>query len=96
MVLGIRAVLAKSFARIHRSNLISFGIAPLLFVEEEDYDRVDTNAALLVDCLAKQVKQGDPVLHGSLDGEPIDLALDLIQAERDTLLAGGLLNRLRR
>jgi len=40
MHLGVRAVIAKSFARIHLANLVNFGILPLTFVREEDYDRV--------------------------------------------------------
>jgi len=46
MYLGVKAVLVKSFARIHKANLINYGILPLVFINQEDYDRIDQNDLL--------------------------------------------------
>jgi len=96
MYLGIRAVLVKSFARIHRSNLISFGIVPLLFSNEDDYDRIQQGSTLVIENLSRLVKHNETHLLGFLNGTPIRFALDLIPGERETLLAGGLLSRLKK
>ena len=56
--LGLRIVLAKSFARIHRQNLINYGIVPLLFVEPTDYDRLEKGEVLRVGDLRRKLQRG--------------------------------------
>lgn len=94
MYLGIKAVIARSFARIHRQNLINFGILPLRLANPEDYgslDRLDEieieNAAgLLRDSAAKFV------LFNKTSGKCVPLLADLSEREREMILAGGRLN----
>ena len=57
MFLGIQAVIAKSFARIHRSNLINFGILPLLFKESEDYEKIEKGDRLVIKNIKKSLKE---------------------------------------
>ena len=88
--LGIRAVLAKSMARIHRANLINFGILPLTFVNKEDYDKVSQGAHLEIPlCDLRPGGSMSIQLNGS---EPIEVKNDLSAGELDIVLAGGLLN----
>jgi aconitate hydratase len=81
MYLGIRAVVAKSFARIHRANLINFGIAPLEFEDPKDYDRIDAGDELEIDLTTKQIVN-----------KKIGLKCDLSSMQEEILRAGGLLN----
>ena len=91
--LGVRAVVAKSFARIHRANLINFGILPLIFVNGADYDRIPLGAALSLD--TSSVKAGgECVLHVEGAGD-IPVRNDLSEKEWNVLKAGGLLNAVR-
>lgn len=93
--LGIRAVIAKSYARIHRQNLINCGILPLVFENPSDYDRVDQGDLLLLDDLYAAV-EGDCVTarFGKKDGE-IRLKHGMSPRQIKTLLAGGILNLVR-
>ena len=93
--LGIRAVMAKSFARIHRRNLISQGILPLVFEEESDYDRFERGQRWELPEIRNRLENGDEKvpLKGE-DGEVILLA-GFSQRERDIILAGGILRQLR-
>lgn len=94
--LGIRAVLAKSFARIHRRNLISQGILPLLFADEEDYKRVSQGDQWKIEGVREAVAAGEIALTArSRTGEDIYLESRLLPRERRILLAGGVLNYLR-
>lgn len=91
--LGVRAVVAKSFARIHRANLINFGILPLIFVNGADYDRMPLGAAVSLD--TPTVKAGgECVLHVEGAGD-IPVRNDLSEKEWNVLKAGGLLNAVR-
>jgi aconitate hydratase len=85
LYLGIRAVVAKSFARIHRTNLIAQGILPLTFADEADYDRVEQGQAWTISVR----------LEGELEAKtpvgPVALQLPLTQRERAILRAGGLI-----
>jgi len=81
MYLGIRAVLAKSFARIHRANLINFGIAPLEFVDPADYNKLDQGDVLKIDLDSLEIKN-----------KGIKLRCDLSPRQEAILRAGGLLN----
>jgi aconitate hydratase len=83
--LGVRAVVAKSFARIHRTNLIAQGIPPLTFADERDYDRVAEGDEWRVEGVRAAVAAGETRLDG-----PVPLELHLTAREREILLAGGL------
>ncbi len=91
--LGIRAVVVKSFARIHAANLINAGILPLTFANEADYDRISLYDTLSLPDVRSRVQNGEPlVLKNETTGE--EYALNATFSERQTaiLLAGGLLD----
>ena len=93
LYLGIRAVIAKSFARIHAANLINFGIVPLTFADPGDYDRLTEGDALRIGSLREAVASRDTVLlTDATTGEEIPLRLCFTARQREILLAGGLLN----
>ena len=95
--LGIRAVIARSFARIHRRNLISQGILPLLFADESDYDRFEQGQSWTMPDLRTRLSEGERDLPVRSDGgEEATLLAEFSPRERDILLAGGLLRQLRR
>ncbi|QIN78168.1 aconitate hydratase [Rubrobacter marinus] len=88
--LGIRAVAAKSFARIHRLNLIAQGILPLVFADEEDYERVRQGDTWhMADVRETIAAGGEDLVAGSEAGEEIPLKVRLFPREREILLAGG-------
>jgi predicted aconitate hydratase len=93
---GVRAIVAKSFARIHRNNLIGQGILPLVFAEEDDYDRVGQGDTWKIDGAREAVEAGESRLTARSDrGWDIALEARLLPREREVLLAGGMLKRLR-
>jgi aconitate hydratase len=87
----VRAVVAKSFARIHRSNLIAQGVLPLTFADEEDYGRVSVGDRWRAPGLRRAVETGQSRLEALLEGRPLALELVLTAREREILIAGGLL-----
>jgi len=92
MYLGVRAVLAVSFARIHRSNLINYGILPLTFENPEDYEKVTKSDILVFKNLKSVVTKKDTVtIHNKSTGGDITLHAQFSAVERNILLAGGLL-----
>lgn len=94
--LGIKAVIAKSFARIHMANLINNGILPLVFVNEWDYDSIRPGDEFIIKYAADQVSgaaNGQDVMVTLLrTGEDIPTRLNISARQKDILLAGGLLN----
>ncbi|HEY6009268.1 MAG TPA: aconitate hydratase [Geobacteraceae bacterium] len=90
--LGIRAKIARSFARIHRSNLINFGILPLTFKDAADYDRVGQGDRVVFSGLRTLVASGAREIPVMVDGREIVTLLDVSERERQDLLAGGTLN----
>ncbi|GFN22417.1 aconitate hydratase [Thermanaeromonas sp. C210] len=91
MYLGIKAVIAKSFARIHRSNLINFGILPLTFVREEDYDGIAPGDRLTLD-LRGGLEAEVLTVRNVTRGTSFQVRHGLSPRQRKILLAGGLLN----
>jgi aconitate hydratase len=93
--LGVRAVIAKSFARIHRRNLIAQGIVPLLFKEESDYDKAALGQTWRISGL-HGIAHGEDELDCEIreDGT-IVLTHDLLPREREIVVAGGLIRYLR-
>jgi aconitate hydratase len=93
--LGIRAVIAKSFARIHRRNLISQGILPLRFKEESDYDRFEQGQKWELPEIRNRLENGDEEVPLTKGEDEVTLLAELSQRERNILLAGGILRQLR-
>ncbi|MFH1835876.1 MAG: aconitate hydratase [Methanobacteriota archaeon] len=91
MYLGVKAVLAKSFARIHKANLINFGILPLTFSDEGDYDKIEQDDEITIGGVREKLSE-DTVLTASIGGMKIELSHDLTGREIKILIAGGLLN----
>lgn len=97
MYLGIKGVLAKSFARIHRANLINMGILPLVFADSQDYDRIDQNDQLRVVNLPGQLEAGNKVVIQNVTKQKeIILEHNLSSRELAIVLAGGLLNHVKK
>jgi len=93
MYLGVKAVIAKSFARIHRANLINFGILPLTFANKDDYNLLDQGDELEIRGVIEALKENKPLtLVNKTKGRTIPLAYTLSLREREILIKGGLLN----
>ncbi len=91
--LGIKGVLAKSFARIHMANLINSGIIPMTFENEADYDSIDMNDELLIEAAIEQVKAAGTVRVKNLTKQTeFNVKLSLSDRQVQMILAGGLLN----
>lgn len=92
MYLGLQAVIAKSFARIHRANLINFGVLPLLFKSEGDYDRIEQGDRLLIKDVEGPLK-GDQVfkIENTTKGHAFEAVSGLNDREKELILCGGLL-----
>jgi aconitate hydratase len=96
MFLGVRMVIAVSIERIHKANLVNFGIVPALFAEAEAYTGPDKDDALEVNDLRRAVDEGDTLtLKNTAKNTEIALRLELSERERRYLLAGGLINAVR-
>lgn len=93
LYLGIKAVIAKSFARIHCANLINAGIMPFTFADGSDYDRIDTDDTLALEGIREKIADGKPVtLKNLTEGEEYALNYDYSDRQTAMILAGGLLN----
>jgi aconitate hydratase len=92
LYLGVRAVVAKSFARIHAANLVNAGILPLTFRTPEDYERLNQGNRLVLENLHAALESGEVVLKNETTGESILLDAHLTERNREILLAGGLLD----
>lgn len=92
LYLGIKAVIAKSFARIHRANLINAGILPLEFANESDYDALSLGDSLVLDRILDCVENNKPIVVKASSGKQISTTCILSQRQKDILIAGGLLN----
>ena len=93
LYLGVKAVLVKSFARIHRSNLINAGILPLTFVNENDYDNIALGDELVLPDVKKLVENGeDIVVENKTRGTKIMAKCELTDRTKAIILAGGLLD----
>lgn len=93
LYLGVKAVLVKSFARIHRSNLINAGILPLTFKNEADYDSIDQGDVLSLPNVRKAVAEGLPIVVKNVTKDTeIPVICDLSGRSKDIILSGGLLS----
>src|SRR5829696_5905994 len=93
--LGVRAVIAKSYARIHRRNLVSQGILALLFDNEEDYDKFEEGQQVTLPDIREHLQNGNREISAQMNGTEITLLADFSDRERNIVLAGGVRRQLR-
>ena len=91
LYLGVRAVVAKSFARIHVANLINVGILPLTFKNPEDYDKLKMNDTLTFSDVHSGMDKGVIMMKDETTGESFELSCSFTERQKDILKAGGLL-----
>ena len=93
LYLGIKAVVVKSFARIHRSNLINAGIVPFTFVNEADYEKISQGDDLIIENLVSAINcDGNAILKNKTNGAEIPVVCELSERAKEIVTAGGLLN----
>ena len=92
MYLGVRCVIAKSFARIHVANLITAGILPLTFRDPDDYDKLEQGHELSLSGIEAGMEQGTITMTDNTTGTVFSLNCAMTQRQRAILMAGGLLN----
>ncbi|MCR4434658.1 MAG: aconitate hydratase [Clostridiales bacterium] len=91
--LGVKGVIAKSFARIHMANLINSGIIPMVFVNEEDYDGIENGDEIILSNAREQVRNGgEMTIRNNTKHKDIKVAVYLSSRQAEIILAGGLLN----
>ena len=93
MYLGVRAIIAKSLERIHAANLINFGILPLTFLNESDYETIAQGDDLEIPALRAAVLEGkNPVVQNKTKGTTFEVSCSLSSRQKQIILAGGALN----
>jgi len=93
LYLGIKVVIAKSFSRIHAANLINAGILPLVFADEDDYERINGGDILELTELRAKLGHSDTLNIRDVSGNAsYTLLCPFTDRQREILLAGGLLN----
>lgn len=92
MYLGVKAVIVKSFARIHRANLVNFGILPLIFENPKDYDKIENNDILKIENILENIDKGEFILKNLTKNEEYKIKLDIGGRFIEILKEGGLLN----
>jgi aconitate hydratase len=97
MFLGVRAVITKSFARIHYANLINFGIPPLTFANPADYDRIEQGDVIEIGQIVETLRSGGQLqARNKTKGFDFPLSYDLSPSSKAILIEGGLLNYTRK
>ena len=95
MYLGVKAVIAKSFERIHRANLINFGILPMVFRDQNDFDSLQPDDRLFAENWRLSMAEGDAIrVRNERSGAMIECVCSLSAKQRAIILAGGLLNHI--
>lgn len=93
LFLGVKSVIAKSFARIHRSNLINSGILPLVFKNKDDYDKINEFSTLKLENVIDSIKNNKYIICTIEDtGEKIELTFGGSEREKEVVINGGFLN----
>jgi aconitate hydratase len=96
MYLGVKGVIAKSFARIHKANLINFGIIPFEFQNASDFELLVQGTPITIENVVSSLKnENDKMIEAIADKNKISLKVDLTLRQREVLIAGGLLNYIR-
>lgn len=89
LYLGVRGVIAKNFARIHKANLVNWGIVPLEFENASDYDSIEQGDVLLMESLRDGIKGGKVKVMNKTKGREFNALVDLGEKSKEVLLAGG-------
>ncbi|MDD4366200.1 MAG: aconitate hydratase, partial [Eubacteriales bacterium] len=92
LFLGVKFVIAKSFARIHRSNLINSGIIPLVFSDPSDHARIKVGHELLMESALSQIKSPEITVKNLTTGEKYITETNFSETEKAIILAGGKIN----
>lgn len=92
LYLGVKAVIAKSFARIHKANLINNGIIPMEFKNEEDYNSISLIDNLEIKHIKEALQSGEVIVSNLTKKEDYIVKIDLTEKEKDVIKAGGRLN----
>ena len=95
MYLGIKAVLAKSFARIHLANLVNFGLLPLVFDDKSDYDKIDEMDELKIENVDSLYNSFDLTIENVTKKETYKVHAPISKEDVEILMAGGALNYIR-
>ncbi|MBN1359118.1 MAG: aconitate hydratase [Sedimentisphaerales bacterium] len=90
--LGVRVKVAKSFARIHKDNLINFGVLPLVFADPADYDTINQGGKVSLPGIRQAIADGATDIPIQINGRPVMTRLEVSDRQRRLLLAGGILN----
>ncbi len=90
--LGVRAKIVKSFARIHKANLVNFGILPLCFVDPADYESIEQDDVISIPGARAAVTEGASEIPVLVNGREVMTRLEVSDRQRRILLAGGILN----
>ncbi|WP_238916470.1 aconitate hydratase [Clostridium sp. YIM B02555] len=96
MYLGVKAILAKSFARIHHDNLINYGILPLRFKDQADYNNISQEDVLVIENAKDQLKNGEFIIINKTKNAKIEAYATLSDRQKDVLLDGGQLNYIKK
>jgi len=96
MYLGVKGVIARSFARIHQSNLVNFGLLPLLFKNPADYDRIEQGDELIIENCRAGVDKKEFTVQNKTRGFTFDVAATLTDRQQELLKLGGLLTYTRK
>ena len=92
--LGVKAVIAHDFARLHLANMVNWGLLPLVFLNREDYEKVDQKSTLLID--TSQLVEGESLVVNNLtNGHTFEVTSPLCQMDLDAVKAGGRINLLK-
>jgi len=92
LYLGIKFIIAKSFARIHRSNLINSGIIPLVFKNPKDYNNIKLLDELIIENAIEQTKKGTIIIKNKTSNEQYATEANLSELELSMILTGGKIN----
>ena len=93
MFLGVKAVIAKSFERIHSANLINFGIIPLTFKTETDYDRIESGDEIQIPNIRTVISNNEPLIVKNITKKKdFEVNYELSERQRNIILAGGMLS----
>lgn len=95
LYLGIKAVLAKSFARIHMANLINNGIMPLVFNNINDYDNIDEFDELIMKNVLQGIEIGKIIVKNKTKNKEYEMNLQLSERQKEMILKGGLINTIK-
>jgi len=96
MYLGVKAVIAKSMARIHKNNLVNHGVVPMLFSDPADYDKIELGDEIQIEQFPSQIQSGLVLVQNKTKGNTFQCRIDLSEDEIDVILAGGQLRYIKR